>query len=106
MSNTNQFLAGINPTNPASAFRVISAVQQGSDVLVTSDHGGVLIPMPCRPLLATGMVVTRPTLLTLAAQSSYWAVGMSQTITRTPAVSPMALRVITVFGLCRKSLFP
>src|ERR1017187_462576 len=35
MSNTNQFLAGLNPTNPASALRIISAVQQGSDVLIT-----------------------------------------------------------------------
>ena len=34
MSNTNQFLAGINPTNPASAFRIISAAQQGSDVSI------------------------------------------------------------------------
>ncbi len=34
MSNTNQFLAGINPTNPSSAFRIISAVPQGSDVQI------------------------------------------------------------------------
>ena len=40
MSNTNQFLAGINPTNPASAFRVISAVQQGNDVLITWTTAG------------------------------------------------------------------
>jgi hypothetical protein len=35
MSNFNQFLAGINPTNPASAFRITSVARQGSDVLVT-----------------------------------------------------------------------
>jgi pectate lyase len=40
MSNTNQFLAGINPTNPASAFRIISAVQQGSDILITWTTAG------------------------------------------------------------------
>jgi beta-galactosidase len=34
MSNFNQFLAGINPTNPASAFRITSVARQGSDVLV------------------------------------------------------------------------
>ena len=40
MSNTNQFLAGINPTNPASAFRIISAVSQGNDVLITWTTAG------------------------------------------------------------------
>jgi PKD repeat protein len=40
MSNFNQFLAGINPTNPASAFRITSVVQQGSDVLVTWTTAG------------------------------------------------------------------
>jgi pectate lyase len=40
MSNTNQFLAGLNPTDPASALRIISAVQQGSDVLITWTTAG------------------------------------------------------------------
>jgi Ig-like domain-containing protein/immunoglobulin I-set domain protein len=40
MSNTNQFLAGINPTNPASAFRIISTAQQGSDVQITWTTAG------------------------------------------------------------------
>ena len=40
MSNFNQFLAGINPTNPASAFRITSAIQQGSDVLLTWTTAG------------------------------------------------------------------
>jgi len=35
MSNTNQFLVGLNPTNPASLFKIISAVPQGNDVVVT-----------------------------------------------------------------------
>jgi glucosylceramidase len=35
ISNTNQFLVGLNPTNPASVFRVISAVSQSNDVVVT-----------------------------------------------------------------------
>jgi polygalacturonase len=34
MSNTNQFLAGLNPTNPASALQIISAVEQGSDISI------------------------------------------------------------------------
>ena len=34
MSNFNQFLAGINPTNPASAFRIISVTQQSSNVVI------------------------------------------------------------------------
>jgi PKD repeat protein len=40
MSNTNQFLAGINPTNSASALRIISATQQGSDVVITWTTAG------------------------------------------------------------------
>jgi len=34
MSNTNEFLAGTDPTNGASAFRVVSIVTTGSDVLI------------------------------------------------------------------------
>ena len=40
MSNTNQFLVGLNPTNPASVFRVLSVVQQSNDVVVTWAAGG------------------------------------------------------------------
>ncbi len=40
MSNTNQFLAGVNPTNGASALRIISAVRQTTDVLVTWTTAG------------------------------------------------------------------
>jgi hypothetical protein len=40
MSNTNQFLAGLDPTNSASALRIISAVKQGSDVLITWTTAG------------------------------------------------------------------
>ncbi len=40
ISNFNQFLLGLNPTNPASLFRVISATPQGSDVLITWTAGG------------------------------------------------------------------
>jgi autotransporter-associated beta strand protein len=35
ISNTNQFLLGLNPTNPASVFRILSAVQQTTDVVIT-----------------------------------------------------------------------
>jgi hypothetical protein len=41
MSNTNQFLAGLNPTNSASALRIISTVQQGNDILITWTTAGV-----------------------------------------------------------------
>jgi len=34
MSNTNQFLAGLNPTNPASLFEVISTVRNTTDVVI------------------------------------------------------------------------
>ena len=40
ISNTNQFLAGLNPTNPASLFRIISVVPQGSNVVITWTAGG------------------------------------------------------------------
>jgi PKD repeat protein len=40
MSNTNQFLLGLNPTNPASLFQIISAASQGSDMLITWTAGG------------------------------------------------------------------
>jgi len=39
MSNADQFLAGLNPTNPASLFRVISIVPQSGDVVVTWTAG-------------------------------------------------------------------
>jgi sugar lactone lactonase YvrE len=35
MSNTNQFLAGLNPTNAASVFRITSAVRTGANFVVT-----------------------------------------------------------------------
>jgi autotransporter-associated beta strand protein len=41
MSNTNQFLAGINPTNSASALRIISLVEQGNDVVISWTTAGV-----------------------------------------------------------------
>jgi len=40
MSNTNQFLAGINPTNSASALRIISAVRQTTDVAIVWTTAG------------------------------------------------------------------
>jgi PKD repeat protein len=40
MSNTNQFLAGLNPTNPASLFRILSIEPTGSDLNVTWQAGG------------------------------------------------------------------
>jgi PKD repeat protein len=41
ISNTNQFLLGLNPTNPASVFRITSVVQQGTNVTVTWSTAGV-----------------------------------------------------------------
>jgi pectate lyase len=35
ISNTNQFVLGLNPTNPASVFRILSVVPQSNDVVIT-----------------------------------------------------------------------
>jgi sugar lactone lactonase YvrE len=40
MSNWNQFLAGLNPTNPTSVFRVIQLSRSGSDFVITWKTGG------------------------------------------------------------------
>ncbi len=41
LSNTNEFLAGFDPTNSASVLRIISAVAQGDDLVITwSTVGG------------------------------------------------------------------
>jgi PKD repeat protein len=41
MSNTNQFLAGLNPTNPASVFRIVSIQVQGTNAVIAwSTVGG------------------------------------------------------------------
>jgi PKD repeat protein len=40
ISNTNQFLLGLNPTNSASVFRILSVVQQTTDVVITWAAGG------------------------------------------------------------------
>lgn len=40
ISNTNQFLAGLNPTNFASLFRIISVAPQGSNVVITWTAAG------------------------------------------------------------------
>jgi PKD repeat protein len=41
MSNTDQFLAGLNPTNPTSVFQIISTVQNTTDVVVVWKTAGV-----------------------------------------------------------------
>jgi hypothetical protein len=40
MSNTNQFLAGLDPTNSASVFRIISVLPLGNDIVVTWQTAG------------------------------------------------------------------
>ena len=35
ISNTNQFLLGLNPTDPASVFRILSVVPQSNDMVIT-----------------------------------------------------------------------
>ncbi len=40
ISNNNQFLAGLNPTNPASLFRIISVAPSGNNVVITWQAGG------------------------------------------------------------------
>src|ERR1017187_6055716 len=50
MSNWQEYLAGTNPTNSASALRIISLVRTGNDMLVTwttrSDHANVVQAAP------------------------------------------------------------
>jgi hypothetical protein len=41
ISNTNQFLLGLNPTNPASVLRVISIALQGTNAVITWKTAGV-----------------------------------------------------------------
>jgi hypothetical protein len=41
MSNTNQFLAGLNPTNSLSALRIISVMPEGNDIAITWTTAGV-----------------------------------------------------------------
>lgn len=41
ISNTNQFLVGLNPTNPASVFRIISGVSNGANFIVTWKTAGI-----------------------------------------------------------------
>jgi PKD repeat protein len=40
MSNSNQFLAGLNPTNPASIFQMIGVAPTNNDVLITWKTAG------------------------------------------------------------------
>ncbi len=41
ISNTNQFLLGLNPTNPASIFRITSVVRNTTDVVITWATAGI-----------------------------------------------------------------
>ena len=40
ISNTNQFLLGLNPTNPASVFQILNVTPQGADIVITWAAGG------------------------------------------------------------------
>jgi T5SS/PEP-CTERM-associated repeat protein len=55
MSNTNQFLAGLNPTNSASVLRIISVVPQGDDIVITwTTAGGRTNVVQAAPNLGAG----------------------------------------------------
>ena len=41
ISNTNQFLLGLNPTNPASVFRITAIALQGTNFMITWKTAGV-----------------------------------------------------------------
>jgi hypothetical protein len=41
ISNTNQFLLGLNPTNPASVFQILTVTPQGNDMVITWATAGV-----------------------------------------------------------------
>jgi hypothetical protein len=53
ISNFNQFLLGLNPTNPASLFRILSLVPQSNDLMITWTAGGG----PTNVVQATGGTV-------------------------------------------------
>jgi hypothetical protein len=40
ISNYNQFLLGLNPTNPSSVFQILSVVPQSNDLMITWKTGG------------------------------------------------------------------
>jgi len=54
ISNFNQFLLGLNPTNPASVFRILSLVSQSNNVVITWATGGG----PTNVVQATGGYLT------------------------------------------------
>ena len=41
ISNTNQFLAGLDPTNPASVFQILNVTPQGDDMAITWATAGI-----------------------------------------------------------------
>ena len=41
ISNTNQFLLGLNPTNPASVFQILSVVPQSIDMVIRWAAAGI-----------------------------------------------------------------
>jgi hypothetical protein len=41
ISNTNQFLLGLNPANPASVFRITTVVAEGTNLMITWKTAGV-----------------------------------------------------------------
>ncbi len=59
ISNTNQFLLGLNPTNPASVFQILSVAPSGSDLRITwATAGGITNVVQATTGLADGSYAT------------------------------------------------
>ena len=59
ISNTNQFLLGLNPTNPASVFQILSVAPSGSDMQITwATAGGITNVVQATTGLADGSYST------------------------------------------------
>jgi len=59
ISNTNQFLLGLNPTNPASVFQILRVAPQASDMQITwATAGGITNVVQATAGLADGSYST------------------------------------------------
>jgi PKD repeat protein len=59
ISNTNQFLLGLNPTNPASVFKILSVAPHGNDMQITwATAGGITNVVQATAGLADGSYST------------------------------------------------
>jgi hypothetical protein len=101
ISNTNQFLLGLNPTNPASVFRILNFVPQSNNVVITwATEGGTTNAVQATAGGPGG--ATPPTSRILAGQFPYQAVMTRRTIISTSAARPTSPPATTASDWCHK----